>query len=171
MLYFRLFPKIHQEINSTPVELIDITVRSKVLSYIHKELKKEDSQGAIRLYLNEYYKRPEEISYELYSSYDYTWTILILNNVYNIHEDWVKSQEILDKEIKRKYGTLEKSQQTFVEFYDEYGNEVDARDPNVHQRISAFEKFMLINEIKKDVKVFDPSIISRIQADFERDMI
>ena len=106
----------------------------------------------------------------MYSSYDYTWTILILNHVYDINRDWAVSQEVLDKRIKRKYETLEKAQQTFVEFYDEYGYEVDARDSNVHKRLSAFEKYVYENELKKDVKIFDPSIISRIQSDFERDL-
>ena len=171
MFYFRLFPKIQQQVDSTNIELIDITIRSKVLSYIQKELKKENGQGAIRLYLNEQYKKPEEISYELYSSYDYAWTILVLNEVYNLKDDWAVSQELLDKEIKREYGTLYNAQQTFVEFYDEYGYEVSPTDKNVHKRITAFEKIIYENELKKDVKVFDPSIISRIQTDFERDLV
>lgn len=170
MFYFRLFPKIQQQVDSTNIELIDITIRSRVLNYIQEELKKENSQGAIRLYLNEQYKRPEEISYELYSSYDYAWTILVLNEVYDLKNDWVLPQEILDKKIKREYGTLDNAQQTFVEFYDEYGYEVSSTDQSVRERITAFEKIIYENELKKDVKVFDPSIISRIQADFERDL-
>lgn len=170
MFYFRLFPKINHQIDSTNIELIDLTTRSKVLSYIYEEIRKENYQGAIRLYLNDPIKKPEEISNEMYSSYDYTWTILILNHVYDINRDWAVSQEVLDKRIKRKYETLEKAQQTFIEFYDEYGYEVDAGNPNVHQRVSAFEKYVHENELKKDVKIFDPSIISRIQSDFERDL-
>ena len=95
----------------------------------------------------------------------------MLNEVYNLKDDWALSQELLDKKIKREYGTLDNAQQTFVEFYDEYGYEVSPTDKNVHERITAFEKIIYENELKKDVKVFDPSIISRIQADFERDLV
>ncbi len=171
MFYFRTFPKRLQKVDSTQIELIDITIRSKVLSYVKEEAKKENNQGAVKLYLNDRYKRPEQISFELYSTYDYTWTILVLNEIYNIHTDWVMPEEVLEKRIRREYGTFDNAQQTFVDFYDEYGYEVSSSDPSVKSRVSAFEKIFLKNEEKKDVKVFDPSIISKIQADFERDML
>ena len=166
MFYFRLFPKIEQELeNSAKVQLVDISIRSKVLNYL-----KENNHLTIDTYLIERDERPEEISYELYSSYDYTWTILVLNNVYNIHEDWFLPQKILDKKILREYGSFANAQQTILSYIDEFGYEVSSLDSKIKKRITAFEKIVKENEEKREVKVFSPEIISRIQFDFESNM-
>ena len=62
--------------------MIDISVRFKMLDY----LKKNNDNLSILKYEIENNERPEEISFEIYDSYDYTWSILLLNNVYNLHE-------------------------------------------------------------------------------------
>tara|TARA_Y100001972_G_C7485354_1_gene246431 strand:- start:110 stop:610 length:501 start_codon:yes stop_codon:yes gene_type:complete len=165
MLYFKLFPKIEYETETSTVSLVDITVRSKVLDYV-----RNNHHLTIDTYLIERDERPEEVSFEVYSTFDYTWSILALNKVYNIHLDWFRPQEVLDRQIIREYGSLENAQQTIVEAYDEYGYEVDKSDPNVRSRVSAFEKIVTENENKREVQVFSPDIISRIHADFESDL-
>lgn len=165
MLYFKLFPKIEYETESGSISLVDITVRSKVLDYV-----RNNDHLTIETYLIERDERPEEVSYEVYSSFDYTWSILALNKVYNIHEDWLLPQEVLDRKIIRQYGSLEIAQRTIIEYYDNYGYQVSSSDPNIQSRVSAFEKIVKENEDKRKVKFFSPEIISKIQADFESDL-
>ena len=166
MLYFKNFPKTVNFVNSKPVFMTDISVRFKMLDY----LKKNNEGLSILKYKIENDERPEEISFELYDSYDYTWTILLLNNVYNPHEDWLISEEILDSSVIREYGSLENAQNIFVEFYDEYGYEVSASDSNVKSRVSVYEKVFKENRKKEIIDVFDPRIIRKVQNDFESDM-
>lgn len=166
MLYFKKFPQTIQFVDSTPVFLTDISVRFRMLEYI----KKNNEGLSILKYKIENDERPEEVSFEVYDSYDYTWTILLLNNVYNLHEDWYIPQEILDKKIIDEYGSLENAQNIFVEFYDEYEYEVSVTDPNVKSKVSVYEKMFLENRKKEIIDVFDPRIIRKIQNDFESDM-
>lgn len=167
MLYFKLFPKIDYEIDSSKVNLVDITVRSKVLDYVKNN---NNHHLTIDTYLIERDERPEEVSYEVYSTFDYTWSVLVLNNVYNIHSDWFRPQEVLDRQIIREYGSLEKAQQTVIRYYDRHGYEVSSTDTNIVKRVTAFEDIISKNESKREVQVFSPDIISRIHADFESDL-
>ena len=163
MLYFKQFPRTNYQIGSTLVSMVDITVRFKMLEYV-----KNNNEGlSILKYKIENDERPEEISFELYDSYDYTWTILLLNNVYSLHEDWLISEEILDSNVIREYGSLENAQNIFVEFYDEYGYEISSTDPNVKSRVSVYEKIFKENRKKEIIDVFDPRIIRKVQNDVE----
>ena len=139
--------------------MTDISIRFKMLDY----LKKNNNNLSILKYEIENNERPEEISFEIYGSYDYTWSILLLNNVYNLYEDWLVPEEILDKKIISKYGSLENAQSIFVEFYDEYGYEVSSSDKNLKSRVSVYEKLFTENRKKKIIDVFDPRIIRKIQ--------
>ena len=166
MEYFKLFPKITTQVNSENVVMTDISIRFKMLDY----LKKNNNNLSILKYEIENNERPEEISFEIYGSYDYTWSILLLNNVYNLYEDWLVPEEILDKKIISKYGSLENAQSIFVEFYDEYGYEVSSSDKNLKSRVSVYEKLFTENRKKKIIDVFDPRIIRKIQNDFQSDI-
>ena len=163
MFYFRLFPKIEQEIeNSAKIQMVDISIRSKVLNYL-----KENNHLTIDTYLIERDERPEEISYEIYSSYDYTWTILVLNNVYNIHVDGFFPQIILDNKFLIEDASFVNAYKSIISYIDQFGYEVSSTDSKIKKRITAFEKIVKENEKKREVKVFSPEIITRIQFDFE----
>lgn len=162
MLYFTEFPKTNVLIENKSVTLIDIFARVKLLDYI-----KNNQDFLIQ---NDYYieheKRPEQISYELYGSYDYTWIILTLNNVYDINTDWVMPQFVLDKRMISKYGSIENANRTVVAWYDRYGYEVSENSKQKVTKETAFQKIMRENELKKNIKVFTTISVKRIQRDF-----
>lgn len=166
MLYFKQFPRIDYQVGLNSISMIDISVRFKMLDY----LKKNNDNLSILKYEIENNERPEEVSFEIYDSYDYTWSILLLNNVYNLHEDWLVPEEILDKKIISRYGSLEKAQSIFVEFYDQYGYEVSSSDENLKSKVSVYEKLFTENRKKRVIDVFDPRIIRKVQNDFESEI-
>lgn len=47
---------------------------------------------------------PEQISEKKYGSTDWYWTILLLNNIIDVYNDWPLSDYELDKSIENKYG-------------------------------------------------------------------
>lgn len=164
MKYFTLFPKTTVQIENKLVPLVDITVRVKLLDYIKKNqdiLVQSD-------YVIEKEARPEQVSFELYESYDFTWTILTLNNVFNIFEDWVQPQSVIEQRLIRQYGSLENANKTIVKWTDQYGYEVSSRSKNKKISESAFQFAMRENDKKKNIKVFSILAVQKVQNDFKR---
>lgn len=50
---------------------------------------------------------PEIISNRVYGSPEWYWTILILNNIIDVHNDWPVSDYELDLAIEKKYGNTQ----------------------------------------------------------------
>ncbi len=57
---------------------------------------------------------PEQISEKKYGSTDWYWTILLLNNIIDVYNDWPLSDYELDKSIENKYG----DKQNDVKFWE-----------------------------------------------------
>ena len=228
MQFFSEFPK--EQFNykgGYSLQLIDIGVRIKLLDYIQ-----DNNLSAVGI-RNNYeivnYKRPEQVSYELYEKYEYAWTLLVLNNIYNVYEEWIQPVDLVDQKLIRKYGSVEKANETPVAYYSEFGYEIaestlakinqdfNQREENyilleqtkVHieeyrkqdlneddvwiekledakldkvkslneigrviknrgpQKETAYEKAMRENEEKRFIRIFEPNIMFRIQADFQ----
>ena len=51
--------------------------------------------------------RPDTISYEMYDDPNYDWTILLINNMINLYNDWPKSKHALDEYVTHKYQDTE----------------------------------------------------------------
>lgn len=50
---------------------------------------------------------PEQVSNKQYGSPDWYWTILILNNIIDVHQDWPISDYELDLAIEKNYGNTQ----------------------------------------------------------------
>lgn len=51
--------------------------------------------------------RPDTISYEMYDDPNYDWTILLINNMISLYNDWPKSKSALDEYVTHKYQDTE----------------------------------------------------------------
>lgn len=123
MKFFSDFPRFDTfYANDKKYSMIDISVRIKFFEYIEKY----KDNLTILDYLIENDKRPEEVSYELYGTYDYVWMILLLNKIYSIYDEWPISNDVVEAQLIQKYGSLENSNQTYVHYYSEFGHEVSA---------------------------------------------
>jgi len=162
MHYFQEFPKIREQIGSQYVSVIDITTRVKFLDYIQNNR----SSFIINDYELKQYERPEQVSVRLYNSYDYTWTILLLNNVYNVFKDWYQPQEDLEKQIADDYGSLENCHQIIASWYDENGYEVSSNNRNKKTYKTMMQKIVEENEKKKNIRVLSPNHVDQIQRNF-----
>lgn len=162
MNYFKYFPKTTESIDNTDVSIIDISIRYKLLDYIKTNKDMIIQTG----YVVEEEIRPEQVSYELYGSYEYTWILLCLNNVYNIYEDWVQPQSVIDKLLIRKYGSLENSQKKILAWYDRYGYEVSENSKFKVKSVTAYEKILRDNQSKRNIQIFNDVSIQKIQNDF-----
>ena len=107
MQFFSEFPKenFHYK-DGYSLQLIDIGVRIKLLDYIRDN--NLSTVGIRNNYEIVNYKRPEQVCYELYENYDYTWTLLVLNNIYNVYDEWIQPVELVEQKLIKEYGSVEK---------------------------------------------------------------
>jgi len=162
MNYFRNFPKTLVKVENVNVSLIDISIRTKIMDYITRN----DDYLIKDSYSLDAEQRPEQASYELYGTVDYTYVLLILNNVYNIFDDWIHPSEILDKLIIKKHGSIRNAMKSVYQWYDASGTEVSQHSPNKSYSLSNYDKFMQDNERKRTIKTFDNNSMIRIHNDF-----
>lgn len=104
--YFDNFPTVKYD----GIEVRDITRRKKFLQnnlnnpfvFLPYTIKDND--------------RPEDIAYYYYGSVDYTWLVLLPNNIIDPYHQWPLSDDNFDKMLMTKYA--EKSGKTGYEVVD-----------------------------------------------------
>lgn len=52
-------------------------------------------------------ERPDTIAFDYYGDSTYDWSILIINNMKNLYEDWPKNQTTLNQYVESKYSDPE----------------------------------------------------------------
>lgn len=72
----------------------------------------------------------ETISEELYGSPHYNWVLMLLNDIYDYRRDFVMNEEVFERYIIDKYGSVENAKRTIKYYIDDAGNVVgDIPDP------------------------------------------
>ena len=68
-------------------------------------------------------ERPTVVAFNYYGSIDFVWLVYLSNQITDPYFEWPLSSQELDAHIIKKYGSIETSQQTIVEYksiYDDY---------------------------------------------------
>lgn len=162
MNFFRNFPKTTMRVENVDVKLIDISIRTKIMDWITKN----DEYLIKENYSLDREQRPEQASMELYDTTDYTYILLVLNNVYDIYEDWICPSELLDRLIIKKHESIQNAMRKVYQWYDQYGTEVSPKSPKKHRSLSYYDKLMQDNEKKRVIKTLDLASTIRIHNDF-----
>lgn len=123
MKYFDYFPqtKYDFDVNGTNVTF-DITIPTTRLKMMQR------LQQAITVfydYVVEDGQRPDTVSTMLYGSPNYTWVILLINNIQSLF-DWPLSSAEFQRFIVDKYGSLQLAQSEWL-YYTVDGYQVDVR--------------------------------------------
>lgn len=95
MKHFKYFPKI--EYNGETVT--DIFKRNIIQSKV-KNIVSNYSDVAVQ---DDH--RPDAVSYDYYSSVDYTWVLFYANDIFDPLNDWVKSANDFNEYLMQKYNT------------------------------------------------------------------
>ena len=162
MNFFRNFPKTYVKVENVNIALIDISIRTKIMDWITKT-----NEHLVKgTYILETEQRPEQACYELYDTTDYTYILLILNNVYDVYEDWIHPTEILDRLIIKQHGSIDAARNKIYQWYDFSGTEVSEKSPQRHKSLSYYDKMMQDNERKRKIKTLDLASTMRIHNDF-----
>lgn len=126
---------------------------------------------------------PHMISNRLYGSVDYWWLILLMNDIYDLDEQWPRSYEALNKYIDAKYP--DNSRSDVHHYIDSNGLIVDLLSLRIELGLTddsevinvaniesiTIEDFeFAVNESKKSIILIDPDFIPTIQKEFEEAM-
>ena len=104
MKYFRTIPTLRYE-------TFDDSMQSKVVTNIftrvRAKLEARTDRAIFYTYTVEDGQTPEVIAYKYYGSVDYTWVVLIFNDIMDPKFDWVLNSLELQSYIKNKYGSIQ----------------------------------------------------------------
>lgn len=149
-----------------------ITFKNYELTDIMKRVVISDVVKDATVYLQDYIvmngKTPENISYELYDTPFYHWTIIMINQILNPVKDWPLNNIAFSQYMESTYGV---GNEGLVHHYET--NETSPLgagiivDPTKHNpteitSVSNYEYEELKNEAKSRIKVIRPSYITQI---------
>lgn len=166
MNIFSFYPKVNYSVNDfDKIRAIDINASLKLRDYI------KNYRGIKYLpYVVQDGERPDNVSYNNYQDPSYDWLILLVNDIYNIYDEWPKSSQELERHIIAKYGSISAASSTIKYYYDADRNIIDLTTFNslpvssrTSESILQWEQRM--NDKKKIIKVPSLQSIGQIQSE------
>jgi hypothetical protein len=126
-------------------------------------------------------QKPTTVAFDYYGSVDYTWLVLMSNQIIDPYFDWILSNEEFDSYIIKKYGSIPAAQSTIVEYKDVLGNYVSLDTYNYYALISssmvsnftpvyAFDKEFELNEQKRNIQLIDRVYSTKIASELEQSL-
>lgn len=124
---------------------------------------------------------PHQISYRLYGTVDYWWTILLFNDIYDFENQWPRSPDALEDYIEKKYP--DNSPDDLHHYIDSngliadllaqrilYGIQDDATVIDVAnlEPVTILEFETAANDTKRAIKLIDPDYIGDVQSEYEK---
>lgn len=126
-------------------------------------------------------QKPTTVAFDYYGSVDYTWLVLMSNQIIDPYFDWILSNEEFDSYIIKKYGSIPAAQSTIVEYKDVLGNYVSLDTYNYYALISsamvsnltpvyASDKEFELNEQKRNIQLIDRIYATKIASELEKSL-
>lgn len=157
---FRSFPKIIYKIDDFDyLKVSDISFYSKLKDFV---ISFGYTSG--RPYIIQNGDPPATVSYKIYNTTRFDYSIMILNNKRNLFDEWPRSEQSFLEYIEAKYGTIGNAQNTQAFFYRGDGKRV-SRETWLSLVDSAkyFETFYeyetRLNDEKSRIKLVDYNIM------------
>ena len=97
--YFTYFPKMYYDAvgNNNPKLVTNILKRVKVRDDVKNDVSMFDKYQVVAG------ESPEIVSYRLYDTVDYYWTILLMNNIRDRFYEWPLSEQQFEEYVNAKY--------------------------------------------------------------------
>jgi hypothetical protein len=167
-MYFTLFPKINYLFNISGREhlreLKDITVnvraRAEILSNIE----------LYELYVIKDGETPEKIANKIYGNPNLHWIIMLVNEKFDLWEDFPLSDNQLEQRVLSLYGPNQRDSQHIIFGNPHYetlaGNIVAFDTPNAHS-VSNWDYEFKLNESKRTIKIVNPDLVDKFVSELE----
>lgn len=170
MQFFRHFPTVPYQFNTGTANLTMRVVNTTATIRITESLKEHLS--ILHTYEIQDGERPDSVSHRLYGSVDYTWVILILNQIMSPY-DWPLTYDEFNRYIEEQYGSISTAQATNL-YETIEGYRVDATTwaaMPVDERgsiISVYDDELRTNEQKRRIKIVPPAMVASLAAELTR---
>jgi hypothetical protein len=127
-------------------------------------------------------ERLTTVAFDFYGSVDYTWLVVLSNQIIDPYFEWPLSQQELELYIAKKYGSLQEARSTIVEYrligtekiisIDTYNNiwsDIEFPEDFI-EPIYAYDKEFNLNETKRFVRLIKPELAPTIQLELEKSL-
>lgn len=177
MSYFSHFGSAWVNLNGSNILINDITTFATL-----DKTWREDARFHIPYQIKDG-DMPHNISERLYDTVDYWWTILLMNDIYDLDEQWPRTQDQMNRYLSAKY--QDKNLQSVHHYINPQGLVADLlslrielglsdNDEVIYQAgleaVTIEEYEYAVNESKRNIKLVDPDFISQVQLEFEKSM-
>ena len=187
--YFSNYPKIAYDItgtnNTNPdfTVAVNLMVRNKIRDAVESDI------TIFYPYIVSEGMRPDVLAYQYYGDTQYTWSILLVNNIIDPYWEWPLSYKDFRRYIITKYGSVEKSQTTVHQYLKQararvetsgtsdpipvYNLEVDYQtysSTNIEERsiVYKYEYEQDLNEARREIQLIDVNYIASVQDEIRR---
>lgn len=187
--YFSNYPKIAYDItgtnNTNPdfTVAVNLMVRNKIRDAVESDI------TIFYPYIVSEGMRPDVLAYQYYGDTQYTWSILLVNNIIDPYWEWPLSYKDFRGYIITKYGSVEKSQTTVHQYLKQararvettgtsdpipvYNLEVDYEtysSTNIEERsiVYKYEYEQDLNEARREIQLIDVNYIASVQDEIRR---
>jgi hypothetical protein len=166
MNYFRHFPTVTYTFDGGSTQITNFTERAKIQERIRTNI------TVFYDYVIQDGMRPDSVSQALYGSPNYTWIILLVNNIFSLY-DWPLNSEEFAAYIVEKYGSLAKAQACLV-YTTVDGFMVDVTTYNAlpvsQQGVvkSLYDQEFERNEVKRHIRVVPAEFVTGLTQELKR---
>ena len=187
--YFSNYPKIAYDItgtnNTNPdfTVAVNLMVRNKIRDAVESDI------TIFYPYVVPEGMRQDVLAYQYYGDNQYTWSILLVNNIIDPYWEWPLSYKDFRGYIITKYGSVEKSQTTVHQYLKQararvettgtsdpipvYNLEVDYQtysSTNIEERsiVYKYEYEQDLNEARREIQLIDVNYIASVQDEIRR---
>jgi hypothetical protein len=168
MSIFTLYPKIAYKVNEYDfLKAIDITQSTKIKSFLR------DYRGiSFNPYTIKNGERPDNVAHKFYGDSNLDWVVLLTNEIYNIYDEWPKSNTDFEEYLIEKYGSIATTLSTTQYYYNASKDIIDATTYNalsISKRSSEtiYEYELRKNNNKSKIKLIRTDIIGAIQSELK----
>jgi hypothetical protein len=165
---FNYYPIVDYQVGQfDKLSVVDITVRTKINEYIRRI-----AGTGIRKYQIINGDRPDIVSNKIYGKTQYSYIILLMNEIHNIYDEWPRDSVALKNYITEKYGSVRYAIETVAYYYDESGNRISQQSwetlsEPLKYRETLYEYESRLNDEKSRINILDPSMILKVETSIQ----
>lgn len=126
-------------------------------------------------------EKPSMIAFDYYGSVDFTWLVILSNQIIDPYFEWIMSNEEFDSYLTKKYGSVSLAQSEIVEYKDITGNVVTLDTHTYYSMVGsqlisnmtpvyAYDKEFELNEQKRNIQLIDSSYAQQIAIELEKSL-
>lgn len=166
-MFFKYFPRANYVIDNKSFTMADIFRRASPRDNIVDNL-------ALELIAVRDGQTPEALSFDYYGDVKYYWTILIVNEIIDPYNEWVRTTEDLYEWSINKYGSAERLRDPHHYVFAGTDIQVDYDEDDVAGAlivpITNYEYEVAENEKKRTVRLIKREFIEKFVKEFDEKM-